>query len=453
MEQELDLRPYALATLRRWRWILGGMLVAFALAAGWTLLQPPTFRASTSVLIDPFVAMVSLEGRITERDTGPFTTAASRRQALLDLLESPVLEARVLERLGSSEWQPGDLVRRVQVRATNTDLLQVTVTGRDEAEAVRLAELWGQEYERLVRELYSDTTFGVERLDQEIAEARERYAEARRKLEEFVQRGELTRTSYEAARLRELLDAARTAHRDLYAAAVERVRELEQAIADARTLRMQVERGERAPADAISAIVLRLRASGDGGINLMVDPDILARVDPDLLAASRAATLDELERLIAVLEGERDRMLGEAERIAAAIAAGDASAVALDPDTLARYERELARLDGRLADLSAEQKALQQAVDLALNTLEALQTKRDERALAQATPTVSVRYLGTTPVGRSVISLLLRNGAIAAVLASVAIIVVIVGQEIARQVRGAPTPAGQPAPGRSAASD
>jgi len=452
MEQEIDLRPYAQAVLRRWRWIAVGVLAAVALAVIITLVLPRANRASANVLIDPVIAQVSLDARFAERDTGLFTNPNTRRQALIDLATSPVLEARVLEKLGQADLKPGDLLRRVRVRATS-DLLTITASGRDAADAGRLVQLWGQMYEDLVRELYGGGSFGVERIDQELDEARARHAEARRTMDAFLRQGELARASQEVTRLRELLGVSRQAQKDLYAAYLARTQQLSLVLEDARMLRADVERGEGAPADALAALVVRLRAAG--GENLPVDLTISS---PETLAAGREATLSELERLTAVIESERDRLMGEAKRMAAAIAAGDASAVGLDATTRSRYEVELATAEGRLAELVSEQRALSQTLDLALNTLAVLQAKRDEQVIAQATSSISVRYLGDAPVppaSRAV--LLVRNGLIAAALAGFLVITLIIVLEIARQVRQAPAPPpvprGEPAPERPPASD
>ncbi|MGB9632030.1 MAG: hypothetical protein ACPL8I_01755 [Chloroflexaceae bacterium] len=452
MEQEIDLRPYAQALLRRWRRVVIGVVAAVVIAAIITLIQPRANRASATVLIDPVIPQVVLDGRFTERDTGMFTNPITRRQALIDLATSRMLEARVLEQLRQPDLKPGDLLRRVEVRATS-DLLTITATGRDAADAGRLAQLWGQTYEGLVRELYGGGSFGVEQIDQELTEARTRHAEARRAIDAFLRQGELTRTSQEVTRLRELLGTSRQAHQALYTAYLSRIQELSLVLEDARMLRAHIERGEGVPADALAALVLRLRAAG--GADLPVDLTISS---PETLATGREATLSELERLTAVIESERDRLVRETQGLAAAIATGDASAVGLDAATRARYEVELAAAEGRLAELISEQRALSQTVDLALNTLAVLQAKRDEQVIAQATSSVSVRYLGDVPVrpaSRAV--LLVRNGLIAAVLAGFLVITLIIVLEIARQVRQAPAPPpvprGEPAPERPPASE
>ncbi|MGQ9928363.1 MAG: hypothetical protein ACUVS4_16030 [Chloroflexaceae bacterium] len=450
MEQEIDLRPYLQAVLRRWRWVVVGVLAAVALAVIITLIPPQTNRASASVLLEPIISQVVLDRRLTESDASLFTNSVTRRQALIDLVTSPVLEARVLEKLGQPDLGPGDLLSRVQVRATS-DLLTITATGTDATDASRLARLWGQTYEDLVRELYSN--YEMERIDQELNEAYTRYEETSEALSNFLRQGELERISQEIAQLEGLLSTSRESHQALYSAYLARVRELSLVLEDTRTLRAQVEGGEGAPADALAALVVRLRVAG--GVNLPVD---LTLSSPETLAAGREATLSELEGLTAIIEGERDRLTGEVERMAAAIVAGDTSAVGLDATTRLGYESELAALKGRLSALQSEQRVLSQKLDLAFNTIQLLQTKRDEQLLNRANPIISVRYLGEAPErGASRIVTLVRNGLIAAVLAGFLMITLIIVLEIARQVRQAPAqppvPRGEPAPERPSASD
>ena len=452
MEQEIDLRPYAQAVLRRWRWVAVGVLAAVALAVIITLVLPRANRASASVLIDPVIAQVSLDARFAERDTGLFTNPNTRRQALIDLATSPVLEARVLEKLGQADLKPGDLLERVRMRATS-DLLTITVRGRDAAEAQRIARLWGLTYEDMVRQLFSATTLNLESIEQELIKAQARYDEAQRAVDEFVRKGDLIRVSQEVARLRELLDTSRQGQKDLYAAYLAQTRGLRLMLEDARMLRAQIERGEGVPADALAALVVRLRAAGGG--NLPVDLTISS---PETLAAGREATLSELERLTAVIESERDRLLNETDRLGTAIASGDLSAVGMDPQIRTRYESELAAAESRMNALAAEQRMLNQALEVSINALSVLQAKRSELTIARTTSLVSVRYLGDAPVppaSRAV--LLVRNGLIAAALAGFLVITLIIVLEIARQVRQAPAPPpvprGEPAPERPPASD
>jgi len=453
MEEEIDLRPYLQAVLRQWRWILGAVLIALLAAVAFTLAQPRASRASATVLIDPLISQVVLDARFSERDTGLFSSATTRRQALLDLAESPVLEARVIAAVGDSKTQPGDLLRRVEVSATS-DLLTITASGPDAAEAGRLAQAWGQAYEQLVAELYSGGNLGVEQIETELAEAQARHAQARRDLDAFLRQGDLVQADQEVSRLQRLLETSRESQQALYTSYLSRTQELNLVLEDARALRAQLQSSPAgAPGDALAALVLRLRAAG--GEQLPVD---LSVGSPESLTAGREATLGELEQLIAVLQAERDRVVAETGRIAAAIAAGDTSAVGVDPQARARYERELAAAQGRLAELFTQQRVLSQTVDLAQNTLAVLQAKRDEQVIARTTASVNVRYLGSGPVRPpSLLFLLLRNAVLAALLVGFLAVSVVIAREIVRQVsRPAATPGtprGGPAADRTAASD
>jgi uncharacterized protein involved in exopolysaccharide biosynthesis len=447
MEQEIDLRPYLQALLRQWRVLLGVALVALVAAAGLTLAQPRISSATATVLIEPVSSQVVLDPRFTERDTAQVTNAVTRRQALIDLAESPVLEARVIAALGSDEFEPGELLQKVTVGASS-DLLELSVTDQDPAEAARLAELWGQEYERLVAELYAGSSFGAERIGSEIEAARSRHNEARRVYESFLSEGDLVRAEQEVRRLEGLLGATREAHQRLFTQQLSRTQELELLLIDARSLRAQVASGSTSgAADGLAALALRLRASGAS--ELPVD----LSVAPEALVVSREQLLDDLERLAAAIESERDRLMLENARVAAAIAAGDNAAVGVNQPARVQFEAELSTASATLERLRAEQEVLSQTVALSLDTLAVLQAKSDEDAIGQATTNVQVRFLGTGPVAPpSLLTRLVLNSLLATVLAVLLATTGVVLREAMRQrrrdgsVRTTPPADGSPDP-------
>lgn len=445
MEQEIDLRPYIQALLRQWRVLLGVVLVALLAAVTLTLLQPRASSAVATVLIEPVSAQVVLDPRFTERDTAQVTNATTRRQALLDLAESPVLEARVSAALGDTTLKPGDLIEQISVDSTS-DLLAITAKDDEPAEAARLAELWGQEYERLVAELYVGSSLGAERIVAELDDARARNDEARRAYEAFLSEGELVRAEQEVKRLEGLLGATRAAHERLFTQQLSRTQELDLLLIDARALRSQVESGSTSgAADGLSALALRLRAAGADELALNLS------VAPETVAASRETLLDELERLAAAIQSERDGLAEANAQTAAAIAAGDNAVVGVDQQTRVQFEDELSTASATLARLRAEQDVLSQTVSLSLDTLAVLEAKSDEDAIGQGTTNVNVRYLGTGPVAPpSLLTRLILNGVLATVLAGVLATAGIVVREIVRRQRRV---AGLNAPPGDSASD
>jgi len=65
-EEEIDLKPYLLALLRRW-WIIVGVAIGLALIAGvLAVLRAPPFSASSSLLIVPANSQITLDSRFTE---------------------------------------------------------------------------------------------------------------------------------------------------------------------------------------------------------------------------------------------------------------------------------------------------------------------------------------------------------------------------------------------------
>jgi hypothetical protein len=430
MEQELDLRPYVTALLRRWRLILGVIAVGAIAAALLTLLQPPMHRARASVLIDPVTSQVVLDPRFTERDAFQVTNGATRRQALIALATSPVLEGRVNTALGEDAVEPGDLLDQISVTA-DSDLLAITATNSNAEEALRLAELWGQAYADLVAELYGNSQFGFEQVNAELEDAQARYEEAKRAYEAFLAEGEITRAAGEVARLQGLLETSRDAHARLYTEQVSRTQELNLLLNDVQLLQTQIESGNTSSAaDGLAALALRLRAADGGRLPLDLS------VSPETLQTSNEALASDLERLFATLERERDRLERENAQVAAAIATGDNSAVGVDPQARLQFETSLSTAGATLARLRAEQNVLSQTMALSLNTLAVLQAKSEEEAIGEATTNVNIRYLGAGPVAApSLLSRMLLNVAIAIVLAGFFAVAFLIVQEIVRQQR------------------
>src|SRR5262249_45747614 len=141
MEEEIDLRPYFLALIRQWRTIavivtlavLGGALVAFVL--------PPSFTASTDVLILPSRSQLSFDLRFVTDDAVPNPDASIRRQSLVAMASSEALEALVRDKLPAelASQKPGALAGRIQVR-TDGDLLHIEAGAADAQNAQALAD-------------------------------------------------------------------------------------------------------------------------------------------------------------------------------------------------------------------------------------------------------------------------------------------------------------------------
>ncbi|NJM08354.1 hypothetical protein HC891_22490 [Candidatus Gracilibacteria bacterium] len=151
MEQEIDLRPYIAALLRRWKLIVALASLSTVAAIVFTLLQPRLPTATAEAIIIPTSSRITLDERFVTGEAPAQSSVALQRQALLGLARSHTIEARVLEQLPASmrpaNYEPGLLLEQMNVR-TEGDLMRFSASAATAAEALALAEAWGKSYDR-----------------------------------------------------------------------------------------------------------------------------------------------------------------------------------------------------------------------------------------------------------------------------------------------------------------
>ncbi len=442
MDDEIDLRPYLLALLRQW-WIILGVALGIAIVAGFIAwLRTPPYTASTSLLIIPASAQVTLDSRFTSRDSFLFTTTANQREALLGLARDPTLEERVATILAAEgglpkDYQLGALRDRVTIE-TNGDLVRITAQSETADAARRLALLWGQEYTRLVNETYTRDTSSIEQVEQQLTEAHERYGAAQARLEAFIASGEITLAEQEVRRLSDLVNSARAAGTERFSDYLRRSNGIEQILRDAQLLRERLinqTADEINVADAIAALLLRIRNLSDQGSGrpiLQLDSSLSSNV---------SVTVADLDRLIAILDAEYRAVRREAERLS------ELPPSELSPDSSQLLYARLAAAQTRLEQLNAQQRELARNRDIAFSLIEVLLRRIDELRVANAAPQVSVRYLGTvnnpvTALGRTVL-IQAAVGALVGIVLTATVIVALEAMAIARRTTAlTPKPAG-----------
>lgn len=425
MEQEIDLRPYIQAFFRQWRLILGLVAAFCILAVIVTLLLPRQAKARGDVLVVARTSQLALDSRFAERDATMVTNATNQRQALIDLASSPELETRVAAEIFQDDgYAPGQLRNAVSVTA-RSDLLQFEASAETSSQALELVEAWARHYEALVNEVYTRASIEDRNLESQIADAQARYDETKAALAAFYGAGDLVRAEQQVIRLEGLLKGGSEAQLSLYTSYLTRTQELSLILEDARALQAQYEEGDADLGASLAALVVRARLAG--GEQLPVQ---LSFESAESFAQGQAAAAD-LERFIEVLEGERERMVAQAEALAGALAMGDTSAIGLPPELRQSYEAELSAARAALAEARGQETLLLQRQSVALKSLEVLQAKRDETQIAQAVPDISVRYVGKALVPpRSITTSLVLNLVVAGVLGLVLGSALVIGRTV-----------------------
>lgn len=395
MEQEIDLRPLLRSLIVRW-WLILGVAALIALTGvAIAFMAPRAASARADVLIISTTPQLNLDPRFTTRDATLLTNVTFQRQALISLATSAAVEQRVGEELVAqgrlnAAPAPGALLDDIRV-ASQGDLIVITAESADPAEAVRLAETWARAYESLVAEVYTRDAAGDALLTTQISAAEERYQAAQTAYETFIGGGELVQVEQQVKRLQELLDAARLAGTTLHTEYLLRAQELDLIISDAQALREQVGAGAGdSLADGLAVLTLRARAAGGDLLPVQLN------ITDAGVAQSSAATLDDIEVLISVVEEQRTALLAQAADLAAGLADPTGPIRGLGDAARTAYEADLAALQQRQEALIGERTRLAQSRDIALSSLEVLQRKADEQQIAQTTPQVAVRFVSAT---------------------------------------------------------
>ena len=138
MTEAVDLKPYILALLRRWRWLIGGALLAGVLAFGLSFLLPPVYQASVLVLVNSPDQLVEFDPRFAAvEETRP--VQAYPELALSDSMVQTL--AQELPQPPTIEEMRDTLSARA---SSDPGLLRLAVEHSDAAEAARLANKWAE---------------------------------------------------------------------------------------------------------------------------------------------------------------------------------------------------------------------------------------------------------------------------------------------------------------------
>lgn len=390
MDQEIDLRPYFLALVLRWRLIII-CAISLAVIGGIVPLVSTTTRSATSdVVIIPSSSQVTLDARF--QTTGSLATnPAAQRLGLINLASSRTLAEQVVKDLGDTTLSADALYAQVKVVSTS-DLLQITVSNPDPDLALRIAQAWGKAYETLVINVYGGSQFRTDLLISEIDLAQQRYDQAQTALEKFLASSQSIKVQQQIANLNDLLGGSRASQQQLYADYLSRSHYVELILQDAQTLRDQADtQGTSAFANSFASLMLRVRiVNSSTPIFQMAAADLASiETNPGNLSAN-------LDQLIKALAHRRDQLLAQSNEVANAITSGGMIATGLDAATRQRYIDQVADLNSTYEQLQAQQSTLTQKRDLARDALTLLQRKRAEMEVAQGSPQVEVRFIGAS---------------------------------------------------------
>lgn len=395
MEAELDLRPIFQAILRRWLLIIGVAVGLMVVVASIALVIPPLHSASADLLVIPTSSRITLDERFVTGDIAQISSPTLQREGLIALGTSNTLEALALANLPpetrAQYAAAGSLRSAIEVSAQG-DLLRFVARAPTDEQASIVAETWAKSYQQLIDDLFNGDAQLSAGLAVQLSEAEQRYNEAQLKLESFVVSSTLPELEQRVRNLQTLLSNAADADQKLYTDYLDRVRELELVVIDAQTLRDQVASGTTDGfGNALSLLSLRTRAAGATDLPLEVRFDATPNLNQDA-----SATIEEIDRMIAVLGQRRGALLGQAQNLARSLAAGDGDLIGLASQVRTRYMKELSELVRQQEAQQSQKRIVEERRNIAFESLKLLQSKSDEQTIAQGSPQVEVRFINAS---------------------------------------------------------
>lgn len=297
MEEEIDLRPYIEAIVKRWYWIVGVALLAAIVAFIVTSLTPPTYKATALVAVVAPRDVVQFDARIRETTTTQplraFPQLALSDQVLQSLLEQqPIAGVDTAQELRNSlSAAAGD----------DTSIIQLAATSQKPAEAAALVNAWATVFVNWANEVYTgQSSQQVSFFEEQLvaAEAELRVAE-----EALVTFQAINRTEIISNTL-----AAYATTQSEYLTAQRRNGQLTRQVQE---LRDQLATGNTQPvtlADQLTALSLQLQAFG---AETAVPIQLQVADSATLTTASRSEQLALLDSLLATLAAQARQIEAE----------------------------------------------------------------------------------------------------------------------------------------------
>jgi capsular polysaccharide biosynthesis protein len=234
-EMTVNLRPLIEVPVRWWRILFVSVILFLLIGLLQTtnVYKAPTYSASAGVAIIQSRTKVQFdttaktlsEEEIQETQGRDSTDGAAIRQVtLVNLVKSAnieeVVRTRLQDELTEEELAPGRLVAMVKGNVVETnnesgDLIQIVATHKDPMKATRIANVWAEEYEKLVNDLYARPPQITETMKGDLLETRKDYEQKQQQLTNFLSINRVEQMSNELSEKQRLLGLLRDARQQV----------------------------------------------------------------------------------------------------------------------------------------------------------------------------------------------------------------------------------------------
>lgn len=197
------------------------LLATIALALGWVLIRPSNYKASAPVLVDvrtdptnatPLQGMVAPSFMTTQIDIIKSDRVAQRVAQILPADQAPMkgLREETQKKGLSDRWIAQVLAQRLEVKpARESNIINISWTGRSPTEAARVANAFAQAYLETNLDIKTDPAkkYTVW-FDEQLKDARDKLQAAQQRLGDYQQKAGIVSTDergdFETTRLTEL---------------------------------------------------------------------------------------------------------------------------------------------------------------------------------------------------------------------------------------------------------
>jgi uncharacterized protein involved in exopolysaccharide biosynthesis len=415
MEEEIDLRPYILALIKRWYWIVGSVGLALVLVFLITRLSAPTYEVKSSIAIIRSRTSVSFDTPIQTLSEGDLASlnadANSRRSALIGLVKSNVVADQVLAEVGEllleEERNLSSLLELVEVESEG-DLIHILVQYQDAEIATQIANTWAQSFEQTANRLYGtgdDTNLSLVADQIETAEAV--YEASQQDVEAFIRANEIELLQREIDANKAVLDAYQLARDNIQSGTIQLqsdnqqltlaafyndIGQVELWLIEAEALREQIRAGQNSDAERLANTLAFISLQGEvfgGGMPVELQVNFN---DP-----GAGVGLGEVDTLINVLQLRRESTNDQIDQLHNELSVTDLNNTTLGDEH--PINSRIGELNGTLRALEAQKEAeeaqmlrLEESRNLAWETYQALLRKQAEVEVAVQTSGSEVRF-------------------------------------------------------------
>ncbi len=217
-EDEFDLYPYVHSLLKNWKLIIFLAAVAASAALVFSLLQPRTYSATSTIVVTYSRPVLTLSEEFSTVSNN--VDARNKSQAFLTIAKSDVIASIVFAEFSEQLPQDMDLVEfKEQVEVSDQgDAILIAASFEDPALSAEIANAWAAETVNAINAAYGETQ-PLAVLQTQIEVAEDEYHTAQAALEIFIQENQiaaLERRAQESQKVLDILQSAQVGIIDLH---------------------------------------------------------------------------------------------------------------------------------------------------------------------------------------------------------------------------------------------